>query len=68
MASNIQSDEEQGPTARLLQPARRPFTIEVQIKSVPSKKKLKKFVTTKPALQVTIKGVFKKKKENKEEE
>ena len=48
MARNIQSDEKQGPKARLLYPVKLSFRIKRQIKSFPDENKLKEFITTKP--------------------
>ena len=43
---------------RLLSPANLSFRIEGQIKSFPDKKKLKEFITTKPVLYETLKGIL----------
>ena len=45
--------------ARILYPAMLSFKIEGEIKSFPDKQKLKEFVTTKPALQETLRGLLK---------
>ena len=59
MARNIQSDDEkQGPTARLLYPAKLSFRIKGQIKSCPEKKKLKEFIITKPLLYEMLKELI----------
>ena len=47
---------------RLVYPAKVSFRIKGQIKSFPDKKKLKKFITTKPILYEMLKVYFKKKK------
>ena len=43
---------------RLLYPAKISFRIEGQIKSVPNKKKLKEFITTKPLLYEILKELI----------
>ena len=62
MTRNIPSHEKQGPTARLLSPAKLSFRIEGQIKSFIDKKKLREFIFTKPLLYEMLKDLFKKKK------
>ena len=47
---------------RLLYPAKLSFRIEGQIKSFPDKKKLKKFIITKPLLYEMLKRLIKKNK------
>ena len=42
---------------RLLHPAKLSFRIKKTQKSVPDKKKLKEFITTKPVLQKMLKGL-----------
>ena len=58
LASNIQSDEKQRPKSRLFYPVKLSFRIKGQIKSIPDKKKLKKFITTKPVLYEMLKDVL----------
>ena len=53
---SIQSDEKQGPTLRLLYPAKLSF-MEGQIKCFPDKVKLK-FIITKPLLHEKLKGLI----------
>ena len=48
-----------------LYPAKLSFRIEGHTKSFPDKKKLKKFITTKPVLHEILKGFLKKKKKDK---
>ena len=48
---------------RVLYPARLSLRIEGKIKNFPDKQKLKEFVTTKLALQETLKGTLLSKKE-----
>ena len=43
---------------RLLYPTKLSFRIKGQIKSIPDKKKLKKFITTKPVLYEMLKDVL----------
>ena len=43
---------------RLVYPAKVSFRIKGQIKSFPDKKKLKKFITTKPILYEMLKGLI----------
>ena len=43
---------------RLLYPAKLSFIIERQIKSFPDKKKLKEYITTKPASYEMLKGLL----------
>ena len=43
---------------RLLYPARLSFRLEGEIKNITDKQKLKKFSTTKPALQQTLKEIL----------
>ena len=43
---------------RLLYPTKLSFKIEGEIRSFPDKKKLKKFVSTKPVLQRMLKGLL----------
>ena len=43
---------------RILYPARLSFRIEGQIKVFPNKQKLKEFITTKPALQETLREIL----------
>ena len=54
----IFSHEKQGPTAKLLYPAKLSFKIEGQIKSSPDKKKLKELLITKPLLSEMLKGLI----------
>ena len=46
------------PQSRLLYPARLLFRFEGEIKSFTDKQKLRKFSTTKPALQQVLKGLL----------
>ena len=43
---------------RILYPANLSFRIEGEIKVFPNKQKLKKFITTKPALQEILRGIL----------
>ena len=43
---------------KILYPASLSFRIEGEIKVFPNKQKLKEFVTTKPALQETLRGIL----------
>jgi hypothetical protein len=43
---------------RLLYPAKIFFIVEGEIKTFQNKQKLKEFMTTKPALQNTLKGIL----------
>ena len=56
-----------GLQPRLLYPARLSIKIEGQIKSFPDKRSLKKYTSTKPALQEMLKGLLSQ-KEGKEKE
>ena len=44
--------------AKILYPERLSFKIEGEIKSFPDKRKLKEFVTTRPALQEILRGTL----------
>ena len=44
--------------AKILYPAGLSLRIEVEIKSLPEKHKLKEFMTTKPALQEILRGIL----------
>ena len=50
--------KKQGPTTRLVYPAKLSFRIKGQIKSCPEKKKLKEFILTKPLLYEMLKGLI----------
>ena len=52
---------------RLLYPARLSFKMKGEIESFPDKKKLKEFITTKPVLKEMLKGLLRRRKEEKEE-
>ena len=54
----IQVDKKQGPTPRLLFLVRLSFKMEGEIRSFCDKKKLKEFVTSKPVLQQTLRGLL----------
>ena len=58
----MQRAEKQGPTTRLLYPAKLSFRMEGQIKCIPDKVKLKEFIITKPLLHEMLMGLKKKKK------
>ena len=58
MATNIQSYEKQGPTAKITLPRKLSFRIEGQIHSFPDKKKLKEFIITKPLIYEILKGLI----------
>ena len=51
---------------KLLYPETLPFRIEGQIKSFPNKKKLKEFITTKPVLYETLRGLLEEEEEEEE--
>ena len=55
LARSIQSDEKQGPTTRLLDPAKLSFRMEGQKKCFPDKVKLKEFIITKSFLHKILK-------------
>jgi hypothetical protein len=54
----IQALKESNYQPRLVSPAKLFFLIEGEIKTFHNKKKLKEFATTKPALQMVLKGLF----------
>ena len=56
MARNIQSNETQGPTAKIALPSKAIIRIKSQIKRFPGKKKLKEFIITKPLSYEMLKG------------
>ena len=53
---------------RLLYPAKLSFRMEGQIKCFPDKVKLKEFITTKPLLHETLKGLILEKEDQKYEQ
>ena len=47
---------------KILYPARLPFRIDGEIRTIQNRQELNKFVTTKPALHEILRGVYKSKK------
>ena len=62
---STQSYERQGPTSKLLYPAKLSFRMEGQIKCFPDKVKLKDLINTKPLLYDLLKELIQEKEEDK---
>ena len=55
---NVQSDEKQGSTTKIILSSKLSFRIERRTKDSPDKKKLKEFIITKPVLCKMLKGLL----------
>jgi hypothetical protein len=64
----LQALKESISRPRLVYPANLPFLIEREIKTFHNKENLKKFMTTKPALQKILKGLLHIKEETREKQ